>query len=230
MTVQLKKLLVPCMILSLAFASLSGCAKPVPSPSSSTVESQASAASSSSPVMVSAAPSEASSASTQASSAQQSDSQKALLLNIQKEAQQGKVINCEFAVKSNVIEDVQDKWGKEDKSEYIASAKGTYATYSKHNAVFGFNKGSQLFEVRSFDSQLKDLTLSTVKAVFGEPAHDVKSGNEEIIGYVVNQNFKLLMAFPMPKPGEEDPKLDHYSVFYPQGTVNMMADDPGRQW
>ncbi|MHB8076606.1 alpha/beta fold hydrolase [Desulfosporosinus fructosivorans] len=24
--------------------------------------------------------------------------------------------------------------------------------------------------------------------------------------------------------------MDHYNVLYPQGTVNSMADDPGRQW
>jgi hypothetical protein len=173
---------------------------------------------------VSAAPS------SEAPSSQQDDPQKTFLLNLQKEAQEGKVIRCEFPVETKTIEDVQEKWGKEDKSEYIASAKGIYNTYSKHNIVFGFNKGSQLFEVRSFDSQLKEFSLSKVEEVFGKPDYNVKSGNENIIGYVVSKEFKILLVFPNPKTSGDDPKLDHYSVFYPQGTVNLMADDPGRQW
>lgn len=236
MTLQSKKIFISCMVLALAIGSLAGCSKPNVSPNSSAVNSQQSSSASSaassasevsSAVDSSAVSSESASA---ASSSQQNDAQKALLLNMQKLAQDGKVINCDFAVKSNVIEDVQDKWGKEDKTEYIASAKGNYSTYSKHNAVFGFNKGSQLFEVRSFDSQLKNITLSAVKSVLGKPDHDVKSDKEEIIGYVINKDYKLLLVFPISKTGGADPKLDHYSVLYPQGTVNSMADDPGRQW
>ena len=29
---------------------------------------------------------------------------------------------------------------------------------------------------------------------------------------------------------EENPKLDYYNVFYLRGTINMMADDQGREW
>jgi len=230
MILSLKKILISSMALVLALASLAGCSK----------SNAASSSVSSGPEKVAESSSLASSNSSSASSIaadpsstvsqSQDDTQQNLLTSMQKAAEQGKVIECEFPVKTKTIEDVEAKWGKEDKSEYIASAKGTYAVYNKQNITFGFNKGSQLFEVRSYDSQLKSISLSKVKDVLGKPDHDVKSGTEEIIGYVINSDYKILMVFPNPTTSGEDPKLDHYSVFYPRGTVNMMADDAGRQW
>lgn len=156
--------------------------------------------------------------------------QKILLDNIRNLAKVGKIINCDFQVKSNIIEDVEKKWGKADKTDWVPKAKGMYATYSKYNVVFGSNKGSQIFEVRSFDSRLKQISLSMVKEVFGIPQYDVKSNSEEIMGYTAGQEFKILFVFPQPTKDSNDPLMDHYSVLYPRGTVNNMADDPGRQW
>lgn len=158
------------------------------------------------------------------------DSVKILLLDIMELAKEGKVINCDFPAKTTTIEDIEKKWGKPEKLDWVPTAKGNYATYLKHNAVFGFNKGSQIFEVRSFDSKIKKVPLSKVKEVLGKPDYDVKVKGEEIIGYVVNKDFKILLVFPEPTKENPNPLLDHYSVFYPRGTVNYMADDPGREW
>ena len=154
-----------------------------------------------------------------------------LLGSIMKLAKQGKVINCEFAAKITTIEDVNKKWGNSDKTEWIPTAKGNYATYLKHhNNVFGFNKGSQIFEVRSFDKTINKISLSKVKEVFGTPAYDVKVNGEEIIGYTAGTDFKILFVFPKPLTNSSNNLLDHYSILYPKGTVNMMADDHGREW
>lgn len=160
----------------------------------------------------------------------QEDTQKAILTNIKKLAQQGRVINSEFPVKTTVIDDIEKKLGKPDKTDWVPAAKGTYATYSKYKLAFGFNKGSQIFEVRSFDSSLNKIPLSMVKKVYGTPAYDVKNNGEEIIGYTAGQEYKILLVFPETAKGSNDPLLDHYSVLYPKGTANLMADDPGRQW
>lgn len=224
MTTQFKKMLASLTALALLSASFAGCTHPQSSGSqdpASTASAQTSSASADSTASSNVT------SSPQTSSQQPVDEQTALLQDMQKAAKQGKVIDIPFSVNTNVIEDVQQKWGKEDKTEYIASAKGIYNTYSKHNAVFGYNKGDQLFEVRTLDGKWKELTLSKVKAVLGKPDHDVTSGKDEIIGYVASKDYKILMVFP--KDGD-DPKLDHYSVLYPQGTVNSMAGDPGRQW
>lgn len=164
------------------------------------------------------------------SSSTKEDSTKILLSNIMELAKKGKVINCGFPTKTTNIEDIEKIWGEPAEMDWIPAAKGNYATYPKHNMAFGINKGSQIFEVRTFDSKIKKIPLSKVKEVFGIPDYDVKVKGEEIIGYVANKDFKILLVFPELTKKNPDPLLDHYSVFYPRGTVNLMADDPGREW
>ncbi len=161
---------------------------------------------------------------------QHPDSTESLLFNMMVLGEQGKVINSDYAAKTTTIEDVEKVWGKADKTDYIATAKGRYATYTSHNIVFGINKGEQLFEVRSYDSRLKSITLSKAKEVLGTPAYDAKTNGQEIIGYTAGSEFKVEMIFPQATMDNPNPVLDHYNVLYPQGTVNSMADDPGRQW
>lgn len=160
----------------------------------------------------------------------QEDTRKALLMNIKKLAHQGKVINSEFPVKTTVMDAIEKKLGKPDKTDWVPAAKGTYASYSKDKLAFGFNKGAQIFEVRSFDDSLNKIPLSMVKKVYGTPSYDVKNNDEEIIGYTAGQDYKILLVFPKTVNGSNDPLLGHYSVLYPKGTANLMADDPGRQW
>lgn len=158
------------------------------------------------------------------------NSQSKLLQDIKTLAAEGKVINCEYPVKVTNLYNVEEKWGKADSSNWVTSAKGMYSTYSKHNVVFGSNKGERIFEVRSFDSRLSKISLSMVKKNFGTPQYNVRSNGEEIIGYVVTTEFKLLFVFPEPTKSVPDPLMRHYSVLYPSATVNSMASDPGRQW
>lgn len=159
----------------------------------------------------------------------QDNSQKTLLESIKNLSDQGKVINCDFPVKIN-ISDIETKWGKADASDYISAAKGIYYTYSKHNVVFGCNKGDQIFEIRSFDSKLNKISISDVKEYFGTPAHDVKVSDEEVIGYVIGEEFKIEFVFPQYKNSTKIPMLKHYNILYPNGTINNMSGDPGRKW
>jgi hypothetical protein len=158
------------------------------------------------------------------------DSTESLVFNLLVFAQQGKVINSDFSVKTTTIEDIEKVWGKADKIDYVASAKGRYATYTSHNVVFGINKGDQIFELRSYDSRLKSVTITKAKDVLGTPVYNVKNNGQEIIGYTAGSEFKVEMVFPQPTKDNPNPVMDHYNVLYPQGTVNNMADDPGRQW
>lgn len=161
---------------------------------------------------------------------QTTDTTKELLLNMKQLAEQGKVINSAFPVKTTIIDDVKNQWGEPEKTEWVAAAKGNYATYSNHALVFGFNKGSQIFEVRSFDKQLQKISLAKTKEVYGTPAYDVKVNGEEIIGYIAGKEYKIEFVFPLPTASDSNPLMDHYLVLYSRGTVNSMADDPGRQW
>ncbi len=153
-----------------------------------------------------------------------------LLSKMMSLAKQGKIISCDFAVKTTNIDKVEKVWGKADKTDWVAAAKGNYSTYSKYNVVFGFNKGGQIFEVRSNSSQLRGITLAAAKEVLGTPVYDAKVKGQEIIGYRANSSFKLELVFPQSTKSKPNPIIDHYNVLYPEGTVNSMADDPGRQW
>jgi hypothetical protein len=157
----------------------------------------------------------------------ENDAQAMLLRDIVQLAGQGKTINCQFPVEATVIETVRDAWGEPDKTEYIAAAKGTYDTYADRDAVFGFNKGSQIFDVRSFDDSIKQVTMSKVKEVLGEPENTHHFDTEDMLVYQAGEKYQLLFIFPRADDQDPDPRLDHYNVFYPRGTVNMMADDPG---
>lgn len=158
------------------------------------------------------------------------DTAKDMLLNIKDLAKEGKIINSNFPVKTTVIDDVEKELGQPDKVDWVPDAKGNYATFEKHDLVFGFNKGSQIFEARSYDEQLQNINLSKTKEVYGAPEYDINVRGEKIIGYVVNEEFKLEFVFPEPTNDNPNPKLDHYLVLYPRGTVNQMANDLGRQW
>lgn len=163
-------------------------------------------------------------------SLKEKNSQKTLIDNITQLARQGKIINSDFSVKVTTIQDIEESLGKADTSNFVSEAKGIYYTFSKDNVAFGCNKGDQVFEARSFDSKLGELSIYAVKKVLGEPAYSSKYDNEQIIGYTAGNEYKILFVFKQSKDSENDLVLDHYSVLYPKGTGNNMADDPGREW
>jgi hypothetical protein len=160
---------------------------------------------------------------------QATDLTTALLLNMMQLANQGKVINSDFPAKTTTIENVEKAWGNPNQTDIVAVAKGTYATFLNYYVAFGFNKAGQIFEVRSLDShQFVSITLAKAKEVLGTPAYDTKYNGQEIIGYTAGSEFKIEMVFPQPTTNNPNPPMDHYNVFYPQGTTDVMG--VGRQW
>lgn len=162
--------------------------------------------------------------------AQVNDQQKALIGRVMGLARQGKVNNSEFAAETAVIDDVEKKWGKPDKTDYVPEAKGTFVSYTGRGVVLGFNKGAQIFDIRSYDGELKKINLSGVRETLGPPAHTSRYNNQDILGYTAGEKFKIRFVFPQATADNPDPALDHVSVFYPRGTVNNMSEDPGLEW
>ncbi|WP_129691751.1 beta-N-acetylhexosaminidase [Gottfriedia acidiceleris] len=150
-----------------------------------------------------------------------SNIQYSLLKNISTKANEGKIINAEFNVMNSNIDSIRQKWGKEDSSVYVAAAKGTYNTYSKRNVVVGYQKSHLIFELRSFDPQIKSLTINNIKNYFGSPSSEVTtSNNEKIITYSIGSN-KLKFVFPLKK---QNIVLDHYSIYNPNNVNNNMSN------
>ncbi|WP_088068922.1 beta-N-acetylhexosaminidase [Gottfriedia luciferensis] len=152
---------------------------------------------------------------------QTSNIQSSLLKNISTNAKVGKIINAEFNVMNSSIDSIRAKWGKEDSSVYVASAKGTFNTYTKKNVVVGYQKGHPIFELRSFDPQLKNLSISNIKNYFGSPNSDVTtSNNEKIVTYLIG-SYKLKFVFPLKN---KNLILDHYSIYNPKNANNNMSN------
>lgn len=152
---------------------------------------------------------------------------KALLKSIDLLARQGWILNCGYKVQGDTVDKVTDEIGKPDSSDYVASAKGTYATYDAAHIVVGFNKGEQIFELRSYDARLSRIRLNDVKAFYGAPDHTASGNGERYLSYKLSDSLNIKFVF---SSSGKNPQLLHYNVLWPQGTVNMMADDPGRTW
>jgi hypothetical protein len=138
-------------------------------------------------------------------------------------AKQGKVIGMSYEAGVSTSDDVQKAWGSP--TSQTSAGAGIYLTYTAHHAAFGFNKGDQIFDVRSFSPTLHAATLSEVQKVLGTPGIVRHTANERILLYPAGPDYQLLWIFPMPNASAPNPEVDHVSVFYPRGTIDMMAQD-----
>ncbi|WP_165822371.1 YjgB family protein [Paenibacillus montanisoli] len=135
------------------------------------------------------------------------------MLNLAKD---GKVKGIPFAADKNLIDDVEKDWGKSDKTDF--AGKGNYATYAKKHAVIGFNKGSQIFDVRSDAPELQKLTLEQIEAALGKAEKVTKNGSDTIYTYKASDSFELRFII-----SADTGKVDHISVYAPADAVNNMA-------
>ncbi|WP_338044180.1 YjgB family protein [Paenibacillus oryzisoli] len=131
-------------------------------------------------------------------------------------AKSGKVNGIPFAANTGLTDNVEKTWGKADKTESAGS--GLYATYSKKNAVIGFNKGSQIIDIRSNDPKLHTLTLSQIEQALGKPTDTKVNGDDTIYIYKASQEFQLKFIIP-----KSTGKVDHISVFDTIHSINNMA-------
>ncbi|MGF9770427.1 YjgB family protein [Bacillus albus] len=131
-------------------------------------------------------------------------------------AKEGKVPNVPFAAHTGDIEDIEKAWGKADKTEQAGN--GMYATFTNKNVSFGFNKGSQVFDVRSYHAELKSITLQDIEKALGKPTSVKVNGEDKIYVYKVSNQFELKFIIP-----ESTGKVNHISVISPEDSINKMA-------
>ena len=131
-------------------------------------------------------------------------------------AKAGQVPGIAFSAHQDTIDRVIKTWGKADQVARVNN--NAYATYSKHKTVFGYNKGSQIFDVRSNRSDLQVLTLKDIEAALGKPADTTKNGTDTIYIYTVSKQFQLKFII-----SAKTSKVDHISVFSPKDAGNNMA-------
>lgn len=136
-------------------------------------------------------------------------------------AAEGRVAHSDFAVEHGLMDDVEKEWGEPDKDEF--AGQGMYATYEKRHIVFGYNKGMQLFDVRSDDPEVQKLTLEDVVKALGKSKDVRETGGDAIYVYKASPDYELKFIVPKPTAKNPNPHVDHISVFYPQGAKNLMA-------
>ncbi|CAH8767728.1 YjgB family protein [Paenibacillus dendritiformis] len=136
-------------------------------------------------------------------------------------AAEGRVAHSDFAVEHGLMDDVEKEWGEPDKDEF--AGQGMYATYEKRHIVFGYNKGMQLFDVRSDDPEVQKLTLEDVEKALGKSKDVRETGGDAIYVYKASPDYELKFIVPKPTAKNPNPHVDHISVFYPQGAKNLMA-------
>lgn len=157
-------------------------------------------------------------------------SESSIIQLIHEEAMGGKVINCGYKAKDNCIDEVIVEYGEKFTSDIVEAAQGTYFTFEGKDFVFGVNKGMQIFEIRNYSQEVKEIHL---KDIVGSLTEDVgydtlTATGERIIGFKLNEDYKLEFVF---KNGSEDnPTVDHYNVLYPKGSSNLMAGIGVREW
>lgn len=180
-------------------------------PSSSQPEADASQAPTEGPTSAPASPSAPATGS--AGTAQDSSKQLEELLQL---AKQGKVPGVEYAAHSGLIDEVEAAWGEPDTKE--PAGKGIYSVYSDKQVVFGFNKGSRIFDVRSSAAELQKLTLKQIEEGLGKPDSTAVNGSDKIYIYQAGKDYQLKFIIP-----ESSGTVDHISVFSEQDAFNNMA-------
>lgn len=143
-----------------------------------------------------------------------------LILDTMSAARQGKLPGIPFRDQMN-IEQVSSAWGKP--SQMSGAGAGVYATYASRGVAFGLNQGDQIFDVRSYASLFRQLTYGEIVGALGAPGTVRYTQTSYIYLYPAGPEYQLLWVFPRMKDGSRGPTVDHVSVFWPRGTIDMMA-------
>lgn len=136
-----------------------------------------------------------------------------LLNNMMDWAEKGTVKGSSFNALDSTMKQVKIDWGEPDKVEH--AGYGFYADFNEKKIALGYNKFGDIFDVRSYDDNLKKVTDNMVVAALGQPA-DIRDNTVENI-YVYNPNPEIQLKIIIPKSTNA---IDHISVFNP-----MKAND-----
>lgn len=127
------------------------------------------------------------------------------ILQIKKFAEQGKVDSALLSLSQN-FNDVEKRWGKADQVDEVNG--GFYATYDREKVTYGYDKEKNIYDIRSYRNDLKNLDVDEVKKILGEPIDQRKTSKENIIVYQVNSKYQLKFIINLSVGN-----VDHISVY-----------------
>lgn len=138
---------------------------------------------------------------------------------IMEKAKKGMIEDSKFTVMGGNMEEVKAEWGEPDQVDQ--AGYGYYAAYDDKNVTFGFNKADEIFDLRSYAKDLKEVTVQMIEDAFGSPAEVRKNNNERIYVYELEHGLELKFIIPI-----DTKVVDHLSVFHPQRAI---AEDVEKQ-
>jgi beta-N-acetylhexosaminidase len=126
----------------------------------------------------------------------------------------GKVPNIPFVSGKTEWKEVNKEWGKSD--HISETAKGRYEEYESHHSTIGF-VGQTVNDIRSYDSELQNISLKNIKKTGGEP-DDIRyykdsTHDQMILVYHETASTDLLWVLPVKTEQEPNPKVDHISLY-----------------
>ena len=133
------------------------------------------------------------------------------LKTIFENAKQGKIAESPFNISSTMIKEVKREWGEPDKVD--EAGYGFYADYSSEKITIGFNQENEVFDLRSYDERLHEITSSMIVANLGVPTKIRNNDNEDIYLYELDNGFELKLILE-----REGNTVDHISVFNSERT------------
>lgn len=114
---------------------------------------------------------------------------------------------------------VQNEWGQ---GKLSSAGAGVYDVFSTHDVSFGVGTGNQIFDVTSNAPNVQQITRADVTSTLGTPGAVRYADNTTIYMYPDGPNYQVLWTFPG-GPGKTGNTVDHVSVYWPQGTVDLMG-------
>ncbi|MCJ8008549.1 polysaccharide deacetylase family protein [Lederbergia wuyishanensis] len=127
---------------------------------------------------------------------------------IMKLASKGMVIDSPFNVFESSIQQVKSSWGEPEQIDEVAG--GSYATYKERNTVFGFNPEGEIYDLRSYNENLRELTMEKVEHELGQPKDMRKNNQESIYVYELQNNTELKFII-----SSNTKRVDHISIYNP---------------
>jgi peptidoglycan/xylan/chitin deacetylase (PgdA/CDA1 family) len=129
--------------------------------------------------------------------------------DVMKKARKGMVGESAYNVIDCTMEQVKEEWGEPDKID--KAGYGYYATYHKKNVALGYTDAGEIFDVRSYASDLNEITFKMIDKALGKPTQVREINNETI--YVYELDTKIELKFILPS---SDNGIDHISIFNPE--------------
>ncbi|MED1470560.1 beta-N-acetylhexosaminidase [Bacillus salipaludis] len=154
----------------------------------------------------------------------------ALVKEIFSLSKEGKIAHTPFISGKTEMKEVHNKWG--EPNQRTETASGIYEEYRNHHVVFGYHH-EIVNDIRSYDSELKNILLNEIKKAGGEPDEVLyykdSTHDQIILVYHVTSVYDLKWILPKPTDQESNPEVDHISVYTQikkQSGKPSQSDDP----